>query len=199
MSDDISSASDQSSQLPDITAGDGRVAKIYDAEVFEELAKNQGPCEHKWSIEGDEWVCFWCGKHVDIPYPEDEKCSIATQNIRDGWDALAMIREAVENSAPVGSVPRSEYLAEPTPFHEAMAIIQGVAAMRAQMDEAIGCFEAAYTEGLADVLSAQDETGVQSLHDLVTRRILYAHHALTAPAALSQTETGSKNADETRG
>jgi hypothetical protein len=145
------------------------------------MDKSVTNCDHKWCIEGDQWVCDWCGKHVDIPQPDDDTCSIATQNIRDGWSALAMIREAVEQASPVGAVPCAEYLG-PTPYHEAEAIIKGISAMRAQMDEAIGCFDAAYAEGLCDVLAAQEETGVQSLHDLVTRRILYAHSALLAPA-----------------
>src|ERR1043165_8620924 len=78
------------------------------------------PCDHKWCIEGDRWCCDWCGKTVDADNPD--AMETAMQNIRDGWAALALIREAVEQAAPPGSVPNAEYLPEPTPYAEAQAI-----------------------------------------------------------------------------
>jgi hypothetical protein len=45
---------------------------------------------------------------------------VGPQNIRELWAALALIREAVEDCAPPGSVPNSEYLL-PEPGYEAEA------------------------------------------------------------------------------
>lgn len=53
----------------------------------------------------------------------------ALQNMRDGWTALRMIREAVETLGPVGCMVSEEHTAcavAPTPQAEAEAIIAGI-------------------------------------------------------------------------
>jgi len=54
---------------------------------------------------------------------------VAVANMRACWDALHMIREAVETLGPVGAPPSGEYVAchvAPTPEAEAEAIIAGI-------------------------------------------------------------------------
>jgi len=58
---------------------------------------------------------------------------IGTNNIRAGWNALRLIREAVENYAPPGSVRCDEYT-EPEPGFEAEAIVKGVQAIVAELE-----------------------------------------------------------------
>jgi hypothetical protein len=49
-----------------------------------------------------------------------------------------------------------------------------------EIENAYSCFNAAYHEGLLDKLAEQTDTDTGSLHDLVTRRILYAINHLDA-------------------
>lgn len=53
---------------------------------------------------------------------------VHAQNIHDLWVALALIREAVEDCAPTGSVANSEYLL-PEPGYEAEALVRGIYAI----------------------------------------------------------------------
>lgn len=53
------------------------------------------------------------------------------QNNLDLWEALALIRAAVEDCALPGSVANSEYLL-PEPSHEAEAIVRGIYALAAR-------------------------------------------------------------------
>ncbi len=69
-------------------------------------------CNHKWAMEGDHWVCDWCGKDVaaDYPSPEPtndtleaalrERFALTPQDIRDRW----------ENCHWDGSVTRAHFL-----------------------------------------------------------------------------------------
>ena len=59
----------------------------------------------------------------------------AQANIVALWSALRMIREAVEELAPPGSVPNDEYLG-PEPHEEAQAIIAGIVALADQKEAA---------------------------------------------------------------
>jgi len=56
-----------------------------------------------------------------------ERASI--DNFRDAWDALALIREAIEDCAPPGSVTRRLYLPLPEATAEAEALVRGVYAI----------------------------------------------------------------------
>ena len=56
---------------------------------------------------------------------------VGQQNIRELWAALALIREAVEDCAPPGSVANPEYLL-PDPGYEAEALVQGIYAIAAR-------------------------------------------------------------------
>lgn len=65
---------------------------------------------------------------MDLARVERER-NAALQNMRDGWAALRMIREAVETLGPVGCMVSEEHTAcavAPTPQAEAEAIIAGI-------------------------------------------------------------------------
>jgi hypothetical protein len=49
--------------------------------------------------------------------------------------------------------------------------------LRAALGEVVGCFDAAYFEGLAERLVEHDDTEPGSLADLVKRRLLFAQEA----------------------
>lgn len=49
--------------------------------------------------------------------------------------------------------------------------------LREALTEVVGCFDAAYAEGLAERMSDLEDRDTGSIHDLLTRRILYAHEA----------------------
>lgn len=68
-----------------------------------------------------------------------------------------------------------------------------IARKDAALTEVVGCFDAAYVEGLQEQL-AEHEPEVGSLRDLVERRLLFAHNA--ARAALQPTETPATVADQ---
>lgn len=53
---------------------------------------------------------------------------IATQNVRELRETLKLIREAVEELAPPGSVPNGEYMTA-EPMLEAEVIIRGIHAI----------------------------------------------------------------------
>lgn len=62
--------------------------------------------------------------------------SIAMDNIREAWSALAMIREAVETLGPVGCIPSEEHICGqdgPGFMNEADALVAGI------MKIATGC------------------------------------------------------------
>jgi hypothetical protein len=50
--------------------------------------------------------------------------TIRWSNLRELWDALALIREEIEQHT---HVPSAEYLAGPTPGHEAQALVEAIA------------------------------------------------------------------------
>lgn len=56
--------------------------------------------------------------------------------------------------------------------------------VREEIEAAHGCFSAAYTEGLHDVLANEENQDTGSLHDLVTRRLLYAMDHLQSAVSL---------------
>ena len=58
---------------------------------------------------------------------------VGRQNIRELWAALALIREAIEDCAPPGSVANSEYLL-PEPGREAEALVRGIYAIAEKRD-----------------------------------------------------------------
>lgn len=68
----------------------------------------------------------------------------------------------------------------------AIAAEAKVAALVKVIEEVDGCFNAAYAEGLSEVLGEADER----MRDLFTRRIAYAHYA--AVAAISDVALGAK-------
>jgi hypothetical protein len=57
------------------------------------------------------------------------EAQVMRANLQEAWAALAIIREAVETLAPIGSVKGAEYLDGPTFAHEAEAIVAGIIAM----------------------------------------------------------------------
>lgn len=66
---------------------------------------------------------------------------IARLNIDTLWTALLMVRDAIEEIGPVGSLPSGEYLPDSSPLAEAEAI---VAALRAR-EEHVASLKAALT------------------------------------------------------
>jgi hypothetical protein len=57
-------------------------------------------------------------KHADIH-------AVCLANIREAWSALRMIREALEQHCPPGTVPNGEHL-EPTFMAEAAALVKAI-------------------------------------------------------------------------
>lgn len=57
-----------------------------------------------------------------------EVSETALQNLSAAWRALALIREAVEELAPPGSVTAREWLG-PDPMQEAEALVRGIKAI----------------------------------------------------------------------
>lgn len=55
------------------------------------------------------------------------------------------------------------------------------------LEEVVGCFNAAYTEGLIERMAEQENTDAGSLHDLVSRRIMYALTAAQSALAAYST------------
>lgn len=53
---------------------------------------------------------------------------VALENLRALWSALRLIRAAVEDCAPPGSVANDEYLG-PDPLEEAEALVRGIYAI----------------------------------------------------------------------
>jgi hypothetical protein len=51
--------------------------------------------------------------------------AVCTANVREAWSALRMIREALEQHCPPGTVPDSKRL-EPTLTAEAMALVKAI-------------------------------------------------------------------------
>lgn len=69
-------------------------------------------------------------------------------------------------------------------FDEASQHLHKITVLEAQLaeankalDEIIGCFDAACAEGLQERLNDETERDIGTLHDLITRRILYAYYA----------------------
>jgi hypothetical protein len=59
----------------------------------------------------------------------DDKADVALENYRNAWQALRMIREAVETLGPPGVLPSEEAvlaLYGPEPIHEAQAIVDAL-------------------------------------------------------------------------
>ena len=56
--------------------------------------------------------------------------AVCTANVREAWSALRMIREALEQHCPPGTVPNSEHL-EPTFTAEAIALVKAIDALAA--------------------------------------------------------------------
>ena len=54
--------------------------------------------------------------------------AVCTANVREAWSALRMIREALEQHCPPGTVPNRQYL-EPTFTAEAKALVQAIDAL----------------------------------------------------------------------
>lgn len=67
----------------------------------------------------------------------EDNLSVSSDNLRDLWAALGMIREAVEALAPPGSVKSSDHLDDPEPSTEAEALIIGITALRSAYDEVL--------------------------------------------------------------
>lgn len=59
--------------------------------------------------------------NIDVVYDD---------NLQAAWEALGMIREAVETLAPPGGVQAEDHLPDPEPTTEAAALIHGIMALR---------------------------------------------------------------------
>ena len=68
--------------------------------------------------------------HVMPRERTDDVDAVCTANVREAWSALRLLREALEQHCPPGTVPNSEYLA-PTFMAEAEALLKGIDALAA--------------------------------------------------------------------
>ncbi|HVI92330.1 MAG TPA: hypothetical protein VM659_28835 [Dongiaceae bacterium] len=82
--------------------------------------------------------CSACGKQPAVQQAalaqsgaENNSYDVLLENYREAWQALHLIREAVEQYG-VGIIQNAEYLDGPTPMHEAEAIVKGIAALCVQ-------------------------------------------------------------------
>jgi hypothetical protein len=67
-----------------------------------------------------------------------DRARIALETYRDARDAMALIREAVEDCAPPGSVPHGEYLT-PEFTVQAEALVRGIYAITGQRRRTPAC------------------------------------------------------------
>lgn len=70
------------------------------------------------------------------------------------------------------------------PDHPRSAPSVDLQKVRDELDNAAGCFNAAYSEGLLEKLAEETNTDVGSLHDLITRRVVYALEHIQNAAAI---------------
>jgi hypothetical protein len=68
-------------------------------------------------------------ERLRVAQAQSREYEAARANLREAWDALAMIRETVETLAPSGSVKAAEHLDGPTLVHEADSLVAGIMAI----------------------------------------------------------------------
>lgn len=49
------------------------------------MDKSVTNCDHKWCIEGDQWVCDWCGKSEDAQQPSYDNDAGFWRDHALGW------------------------------------------------------------------------------------------------------------------